>query len=111
MVYELVVSVKTRRDPAVTREDGLPAVEIVCAAYRSVAAGRLERVRTLLNGGMPGTHNLLEFATKKRVVRDGRTRCPFAVLFNYQFYNPGSVPAESVFYTHPSARDRHRRHR
>jgi predicted dehydrogenase len=40
MVEEFLAAVREERDPAVTGEDGLRAVEIVDAAYRSIASGQ-----------------------------------------------------------------------
>jgi len=44
LVREFVTAVTENRAPAVTGVDGLRAVEVVAAAYRSVATGRPERV-------------------------------------------------------------------
>lgn len=45
MVDEFVAAVRDRRAPFVTGEDGLRAVEVVEAAYRSVQSGKPEKVR------------------------------------------------------------------
>jgi predicted dehydrogenase len=49
MLAEFIASVREGREPAVTGEDGLRAVEIVDAAYRSIASGEPVRV-----GDTPG---------------------------------------------------------
>ena len=40
MLAEFVAAVREDRTPAITGEDGLRAVEIVQAAYRSIETGR-----------------------------------------------------------------------
>jgi len=44
MLAEFVAAVRDDREPAITGVDGLRAVEIVAAAYRSIASGRPEPV-------------------------------------------------------------------
>ncbi len=44
MIDEFVAAILDERTPTVTGEDGLRAVEVVDAAYRSVASGRPEKV-------------------------------------------------------------------
>lgn len=44
MLAEFISAVRDNRRPSVTGEDGLRAVEIVTAAYRSVASGQPERI-------------------------------------------------------------------
>lgn len=45
MIDEFVAAVTERRTPLVTGEDGLRAVEVVAAAYRSIDSGKVEPVR------------------------------------------------------------------
>ena len=45
MIDEFVAAVTERRTPLVTGEDGLRAVEVVVAAYRSIDSGKVEPVR------------------------------------------------------------------
>ncbi|MCU0514227.1 MAG: Gfo/Idh/MocA family oxidoreductase [Anaerolineae bacterium] len=44
MIDEFVAAIRAQRPPAVTGEDGLRAVEIVAAAYRSVHSGQPEKL-------------------------------------------------------------------
>jgi predicted dehydrogenase len=51
MLAEFVAAIREDREPAVTGVDGLRALEIVDAAYRSVASGEPVPVATRQNGG------------------------------------------------------------
>ena len=50
MLAEFVAAVREDREPAITGEDGLRAVEIVAAAYRSIETGQPVRIADVAAG-------------------------------------------------------------